>query len=73
MINVAKVKENLNSLRGKTIHIKYNLGRNKFESYDVVIKDLYDYIFTVSITSSELVKSFSYADVISKLIKIDVK
>ena len=73
MINVAKVKENLNSLRGKTIRIKYNLGRNKFESYDVVIKDLYDYIFTVSITSSELVKSFSYADVISKLIKIDVK
>ena len=73
MINVAKVRENLNSLRGKTIRIKYNLGRNKFESYDVVIKDLYDYIFTVSITSSELVKSFSYADVISKLIKIDVK
>ena len=73
MISVDKVKANLSELKGKTIKIKYNLGRNKYESYDVVIKDLYDYVFTVLITESELIKSFSYADVISKLIKIDIK
>ena len=73
MISVEKVKKNLNDLKGKTIRIKYNLGRNKYESYNVVIKELYDYVFTVLITDLELVKSFSYADVISKLIKIDIK
>lgn len=72
MINVEKVKENLSNLRGKSIKIKYSLGRNKYESYDVVIKELYDYVFTVLISDLELVKSFSYADVISKLIKIDI-
>ena len=73
MINVTKVKENLNGLKGKKIKIRYNLGRNKYESYNVVVKELYDYVFTVLITDLELVKSFSYADVISKLIKIDIK
>ena len=72
MISVEKVKESLNSLKGKKIKIKYNLGRNKYESYNVVIKELYDYVFTVLITDLELVKSFSYADVISKLIRIDI-
>lgn len=69
---IEKVKKNLSGLKGKTIKIKYNLGRNKYESYNVVIKELYDYIFTVRITDSELTKSFSYADIISKLIKIDI-
>ena len=73
MINVEKVKKSLTDLKGKTIKIKYNLGRNKYESYNVVIKELYDYVFTVLITDQQLVKSFSYADVISKLIKIDIK
>ncbi len=72
MISVEKVKESLNSLKGKKIKIKYNLGRNKYESYNVIIKELYDYVFTVLITDLELVKSFSYADVISKLIRIDI-
>lgn len=69
---IEKVKENLSDLKGKTIKIKYNLGRNKYESYNVVIKELYDYVFTVLITDQQLMKSFSYADVISKLIKIDI-
>lgn len=73
MISVYEVKKNLANLKGKTIKIKYNLGRNKYESYKVVIKELYDYIFIVSsINDEKLVKSFSYADIISKLIKIDI-
>ena len=59
MISVAKVKKSLTDLKGKTIKIKYNLGRNKYENYDVIIKDLYDYVFTVLITNQQMVKSFS--------------
>lgn len=70
---IGAVKESLVNLKGKTIKIKYNLGRNKYETYDVVIDELYDYVFTVSIKNQEFIKSFSYADIISKLIKIDLK
>ena len=70
---IGEIKQTLTDLKGKSIKIKYNLGRNKYEVYDVVIDELYDYVFTVSIKDQEFVKSFSYADVISKLIKIDLK
>lgn len=70
---IGEVKASLSNLKGKNIKIKYNLGRNKYETYDVTINELYDYVFTVSIKNQEFVKSFSYADVISKLIKIDLK
>ena len=73
-MNIETVKENLNYLKGKSITIKYNLGRNKYENYSVVIKDLYDYIFTVELNNENYIetKSFSYADVISKTIKIQI-
>lgn len=73
-MNIEKVKRNLSDLKGKTITIQYNLGRNKYENYDVVVKNLYDYIFTVELNNEKYseTKSFSYADVISKTIKIRV-
>ena len=71
-MTISSVKKDLLEHIGDLVKIKYNLGRNKYESYNVVIKELYDYIFTVRITDSELTKSFSYADIISKLIKIDI-
>ena len=73
MIEVEKVKRSLNNLKGERVEIKYSLGRNKYESYEVVIKDLYDYVFTVLITEQQFLKSFSYADIISKSIKIERK
>lgn len=73
MITYEIVKENLRELQGKSIKIKYHLGRNKYETYDVIIRDLYDYVFTVFITEQQLLKSFSYADIISKTIKIDTE
>ena len=73
-MNVQTVRQNLNELKGKNITIQYNLGRNKFENYEVVIKELYDYIFIVQLNNESYLetKSFSYADIISKAIKIRV-
>lgn len=73
-MNVETVRQNLNELKGKNITIQYNLGRNKFENYEVIIKELYDYIFIVELNNERYLetKSFSYADVISKTIKIHV-
>ena len=71
-MQLEKIKRNLQELQGKKIFIEYNLGRNKKENYRVTIKELYDYIFTVTLEENNYleVKSFSYADVITKTIKI---
>ena len=43
------------------------------EEYNVKLKKLYDYVFTVELEKkkSKEIKSFSYSDVITKIIKID--
>lgn len=64
-----EVKKKLGQHLGKKVSIKYNLGRNKYEHYQVKIKELYDNIFLVE---SDLgIKSFSYSDVVTKTIRID--
>lgn len=66
------VKQTLQNHIGDVVTINYNLGRNKYESYDVKIKELYQHIFLVEVESNQsVVKSFSYSDVITKTIRID--
>lgn len=69
-MTVEKIKKELNSHIGKNATIKYNLGRNKFEEYEVVIKKLYNHVFLVELDNDEI-KSFSYSDVITRTIKIN--
>ena len=70
---IDKIKDELRGNIGRTAMIKYNLGRNKFEKYQVKIKEIYNYVFLVETQNEENpeIKSFSYSDVITKTIKID--
>ncbi|MGN1277831.1 MAG: Veg family protein, partial [Floccifex sp.] len=46
-------------------------GRNKYETYNVIITNLYNCVFIVKdIDMASSTKSFSYADIITKTIKI---
>ena len=69
-MTIDMIKEKLNNHLGSKITIKYNLGRNKYEKYDVILKEIYNHVFLVQL-DNKIVKSFSYSDVISKTIKID--
>ena len=68
-MTVYEIKKNLGNYIGKEVSIKYNLGRNKYESYRVTIKELYDNVFLVE--NNLGIKSFSYSDVVTKQVKID--
>ena len=68
-MTISKVKKELLEHLGDVVSIKYNLGRNKYEEYEAIIKELYDYVFLVE--CDNVVKSFSYTDVITKVIRID--
>ncbi len=67
----SEIIEQLNNHIGSYVTIKYNLGRNKYEKYHVKIKELYNNIFLVELKDDNIIKSFSYNDVITKTIKID--
>lgn len=65
------VKNALSNYLGKTVVIKYNLGRNKYEMYRATIKSLYNQVFLVEVENeNHAIKSFSYADIITKTIKL---
>ena len=52
-MTIEKVRKELNKHIGKEAVIKYNLGRNKYEKYDVTIKETYNYVFLVEINNSK--------------------
>lgn len=68
-MTISKVKKELLDHLGDVVSIKYSLGRNKYEEYEAIVKELYDYVFLVE--CDNVIKSFSYIDVITKVIKID--
>ncbi len=70
-MTVDQIKQQLCNHVGEEVTIKYNLGRNKYEKYNVVIKELYNFVFLVE--TNNIIKSFSYSDIISKVIKLNFK
>ncbi len=70
-MNIDSVKSKLYDYIGESVTIKCNLGRNKYEKYDATIKELYNNVFIVETNKYHIIKSFSYSDVITKVIKID--
>ena len=72
-MTLQEIKKTVNKNIGNNVTIKYNMGRNKIEKYNVKIKETYNNIFIVEIKNQEKteIKSFSYTDIITKTIKID--
>lgn len=68
--NAVEIKKTLNNYINSEVTINYNLGRNKYERYKAIIIKLYDNTFIVK-TQNQLIKSFSYSDIITKTIKIN--
>lgn len=64
------VKKVLKNYLNKQITIECDLGRNKKEKYVAMIKKLYNSIFIIEIKDTDELKSFTYADIITKTIKI---
>lgn len=73
IMSIEKIKKELNTHIGDKVTIKCNLGRNKYEKYHVIIKELYNNVFLVETEGKTYtqIKSFSYTDIITKTIKID--
>ena len=69
-MTVQEVKCELEKHIGEKAIIEYHLGRNKIEAYSVKIKELYNYVFLVETSNKNEIKSFSYTDIITKIVRI---
>ena len=71
-MTLQEIKNKVNSNVGNDVVIRYNMGRNKIEKFKVRIKETYKNIFIVESFNEQFrIKSFSYADIMTKTIKID--
>lgn len=59
---IGEIRKKLLLLKGKKIKVWVDIGRNKSETYEGIVKEVYDKIWILE-TSTDL-KSFSYSDVL---------
>ena len=71
-MNKNMIIEKIKYYKGKVVHFKYNGSRNQIEEFDGVIENIYNSIFTIKIGGQNIIKSFSYNDVISECLEIFV-
>ncbi len=69
-MNKSKVKDNIETIRGRKIHFKYNGSRNQVEEFDGIIENTYNSVFTIKLEDKESVLSFTYNDVINESLQI---
>jgi uncharacterized protein Veg len=67
-LNINKIKNSIKDLVGFKLKIKVYKGRNKYEYFDGFIDKIYDNIFTIKTLNG--IKSFSYSDVVTKVVVI---
>lgn len=73
-MTIFSVKRELFNHVGDIIKVKYSLGRNKYEEYEAILKEIYDYVFLVeceTISGINYTKSFTYTDILTRTIVID--
>ena len=69
-MTIEKIKNEIKKLIGKKVLIKVNIGRNKYEYIEGIVLNVYPFLFTIK--SNEEIRSFSYADVITKNIVLKI-
>ena len=70
MIN--RIRDNLYNNKGKHIVVIMNGSRNKNEKFDWIVNGVYRNIFSILMIDGRT-KSFSYADVLTKMVEIHYK
>ena len=66
--DLSETKKRVELLKGINVIIKVNEGRNKITNYSGKVENLYPSVFTFK-TSDENVKTFPYADVLTKAVR----
>lgn len=70
-MNIEKIRNQMEKIKGKTIRFRFNGSRNQVEEFSAKIENTYKYIFIVRLENSkDQVKSFSYSDILTENLEI---
>lgn len=62
------VKENLN----KKINFRFNGNRNMVEEFSGTIIKIYNFVFLVKLEHEEIIRSFSYSDILIGSLELNI-
>ena len=63
-MNISLIKESINKYLGKKVKVKEYLGRNKYDTYEATLSNMYPNTFVLK--KDGFTKSFSYSDLLIK-------
>lgn len=66
---IEKIKKSINENKGSKVKLIVNNLRNKCEKHEGTITETYNYVFIVR-TNENVLKSFSYSDVLTQNIEL---
>lgn len=70
-MNIQKIRNNLETKKGKKISFKYNGSRNQIEEFTGTIESTYNYVFLIKVDSdNEQLRSFAYTDILTESLEI---
>lgn len=72
IIDLEKIKKEISALKGSTVKMEINRGRNKIIKFEGVIASIYPSVFTINQIKEKSFssKTFSYFDVLCGDVKI---
>ena len=71
-MNIESVRSKIGMYKGRKVFFRFNGSRNQIEEFTGMIIDTYPSIFVVRVSDKEVVKSFSYSDVLIHKLVIKV-
>ena len=63
-MTIEKIKDNIKSNINKVLYFKINGSRNQIEEFKGIITSAYKSIFLIKIKDTDIIKSFSYTDIL---------
>ena len=69
---ITAIKDEIVAYKGQRVRCRTSKGRNKMEITHGVIVDVYPKIFTLYVESKASTVSFSYAEILTKEVELEV-
>lgn len=65
-MNIDKVRNKVATYKGQNLKFRFNGSRNQIEEFSGTIIETYNSIFTIMTDDNNVLKSFSYSDILIK-------
>ena len=72
MMDINRIKETVNSNLNKKLKFRFNGNRNMVEEFTGTIIKTYNFVFLIKVQQEEVIRSFSYSDILIGSLELNV-